>query len=26
MVRTNWRPSCHRCNMIDAAQDKRAAQ
>jgi hypothetical protein len=26
MARTNWRASCHRCNMLDAAQDKRAAQ
>jgi len=26
MDRSNWRPSCHRCNMIDAAKDKRAAQ
>lgn len=26
MVRSNWRPSCRRCNALDAAQDKRAAQ
>lgn len=25
MVRSNWRPSCHRCNMIDAANDRKAS-
>lgn len=23
MVRSNWRPGCHRCNAIEAAQERR---